>query len=841
MPLVLADRVRETTTTTGTGTISLAGPVSGFQGFSTAIGNANTTYYTIVDAATGAWEVGLGTYTSAGSTLARTTVLSSSNSDALVPFAAGTKDVFVTQPAERAVYVLGAGTGLAAGAAAFTANGVPYADSTSTLTTGSAMTFDGSALAVAGSTSPQLIATESGGLLYAAVQLQAVSAGGKNWTIASNATSSPLGTAGGLSVRDSSVGTTYLNLTTSGLEVTQSQLIGYSSYAGIGTNGLAVAGNVGIGTSSPSLKLDVNGSAKFAGSYVSFNDNGYIRTDAANILRFQPGSGGYQFRNSVNSDNLAVLDSSGNLGIGESSPTVKLDITGNDRLIRLNATSNNALMRYSQSGTAKFSQGLNDPVGWILFDDVASAYRLVVDYSGNLGIGTSSPGAQLDISTTVSATGAILRLSNQSNAISVDQPHGTIQFFSGDDSSPADTVVSSIISAQATTAPNEGYLKFLTGNNTEKLRIDAAGNLGLGVTPSAWGGLRGLQNGRASLAGQSSEGAWLTNNAFYNGTNWVYMTSSQATMYQQLSGVQSWHVAGSGTAGNAISWTQAMTLDASGNLGVGTTSPSVASGLGIVVNGGAGQARIALKNTNTGDASTDGFQLAVDTSSNAYIDQRENAALIFTTNNAERARITSGGYSKFSNDGTYVNAAGSYHEFRSNEATNFCVDIGSTSASFTAGGVVLIRANRNTTNNTFYALSYYNDAAGAFKFRVADSGDVTNTNGTYGTISDAKMKADIVDAGSQWADIKALRFRKFKMKDDPSGLVQLGVVAQEVELTSPGLVDEHQDRDAEGNDLGTTTKSVKTSVLLMKAAVALQEAMSRIEALEAQVAQLKGA
>jgi hypothetical protein len=127
------------------------------------------------------------------------------------------------------------------------------------------------------------------------------------------------------------------------------------------------------------------------------------------------------------------------------------------------------------------------------------------------------------------------------------------------------------------------------------------------------------------------------------------------------------------------------------------------------------------------------------------------------------------------------------------------------------------------------------------RIRVADSGDVTNTNGTYGTISDAKMKTDIVDASSQWADIKALRFRKFKMKDDPSGLVQLGVVAQEVELTSPGLVDEHQDRDAEGNDLGTTTKSVKTSVLLMKAAVALQEAMARIETLEAEVAALKGA
>ena len=124
-------------------------------------------------------------------------------------------------------------------------------------------------------------------------------------------------------------------------------------------------------------------------------------------------------------------------------------------------------------------------------------------------------------------------------------------------------------------------------------------------------------------------------------------------------------------------------------------------------------------------------------------------------------------------------------------------------------------------------------------YAVRGNGDVVNTNGSYGAISDAKMKTDIVDAGSQWEDIKAIRFRKFKMKDDPAGLVQLGVVAQELEQTSPGLVDEAPDRDVKGNDLGTTTKSVKTSVLLMKAAVALQEAMARIETLEAKVALLE--
>jgi hypothetical protein len=101
MALVLADRVQETTTTTGTGTVTLAGAVSGFQSFS-VVGDGNTTYYTIVDSSTGAWEVGLGTYTSSGTTLSRTTVLSSSNSGSLVNFAAGTKQVFLTYPSAMA-------------------------------------------------------------------------------------------------------------------------------------------------------------------------------------------------------------------------------------------------------------------------------------------------------------------------------------------------------------------------------------------------------------------------------------------------------------------------------------------------------------------------------------------------------------------------------------------------------------------------------------------------------------------------------------------------------------------------------------------------------------------
>jgi hypothetical protein len=110
MALVIADRVKDSTTTTGTGTVTLSGTApTGFQNFS-VVGNGNTTYYAIAGQSTTEWEVGIGTYTSAGTTLSRTTVLASSNSGSLVTFSGGTKDVFVTYPAGKSVYLDASGT-----------------------------------------------------------------------------------------------------------------------------------------------------------------------------------------------------------------------------------------------------------------------------------------------------------------------------------------------------------------------------------------------------------------------------------------------------------------------------------------------------------------------------------------------------------------------------------------------------------------------------------------------------------------------------------------------------------------------------------------------------------
>jgi hypothetical protein len=100
MPLIVADRVKETTTTTGSGTLTLAGAATGFVSFS-AVGNGNQTYYTIASNGGSEWEVGIGTYTSAGTTLSRDVILASSNAGSVVTLSAGTKDVFVTFPASR--------------------------------------------------------------------------------------------------------------------------------------------------------------------------------------------------------------------------------------------------------------------------------------------------------------------------------------------------------------------------------------------------------------------------------------------------------------------------------------------------------------------------------------------------------------------------------------------------------------------------------------------------------------------------------------------------------------------------------------------------------------------
>jgi hypothetical protein len=123
-------------------------------------------------------------------------------------------------------------------------------------------------------------------------------------------------------------------------------------------------------------------------------------------------------------------------------------------------------------------------------------------------------------------------------------------------------------------------------------------------------------------------------------------------------------------------------------------------------------------------------------------------------------------------------------------------------------------------------------------YYVYSNGTVQNATGTYTTISDAKLKENIVDASSQWNDLKAIQIRNWNFKAETGHEThrQIGPIAQELEEVCPGLVFETPDRDADGNETGEVTKGVNQSVLYMKAVKALQEAIAKIETLEGMVA-----
>ena len=276
---------------------------------------------------------------------------------------------------------------------------------------------------------------------------------------------------------------------------------------------------------------------------------------------------------------------------------------------------------------------------------------------------------------------------------------------------------------------------------------------------------------------------------------------------------------------------EAARINSSGNLGIGNTSPG--SKLGIKGTSTTTNGDIELKN------STDvANYIFTGGSAHATTRWRNNLVLyvggaqdiLFETNATERARITSGGYFKASDDGVYAGSANTWHEFNQS-ANTLGLALVADNASFTST-VCEISAARTTTNNSYYFLDCAH-AGVAYKLRIADSGNVTNTNNSYGAISDIKLKENIVDATPKLEKLNQVRVVNFNFIGDQQK--QLGVIAQELEQVFPGMIDESHDKDAEGNDLGTTTKSVKYSVFVPMLIKAMQELKAEIDSLKSQL------
>ena len=333
MALVLADRVQQTGTANTTVSFTLSGSVTGYQSFA-VVGNGNTTYYAATDGS-GNWEVGIGTYSTTGPTLTRTTILSSSNSGSAVTFP-GPVNVFVTYPSEKSVNLNGSGNVSALGTVSsgvwqgtavavgyggtgltsFTANGVVYASSTSALTTGTALVFDGTTLATTGK-----FGISGSGSLPTATAIE-IGTNGAGSRMLFNV---PTGGEHDFNVNGSLA--SWVNATSSGWYISGSEQMRLTSTG------------LGIGTSSPAVKLDILGSTPFVRlqenttGYLGFrgqntSGNFYFGIDSSTgnfygsaYARVLYSDGAYPMVFYTNAIERMRIDSSGNLLVGTTTNT----------------------------------------------------------------------------------------------------------------------------------------------------------------------------------------------------------------------------------------------------------------------------------------------------------------------------------------------------------------------------------------------------------------------------------------------------------------------------------------------------------------------------------------
>ena len=218
--------------------------------------------------------------------------------------------------------------------------------------------------------------------------------------------------------------------------------------------------------------------------------------------------------------------------------------------------------------------------GRLVYDSSASAlafYSSAAEQmrltSTGLGIGTSSPSYKLD----VNGSGNIIRAINSSTSsafiLSTNSGASSILVMGNESTTAGSSATGSASYAGLLFTTGSKPLQFGT-NSTIQATLDTSGNLGLGVTPSAWSAYKAIQVNTGLTAYSSGTGgdSGLTHNAYYNGANWIYIGTGYATQYDMYLGAHRWYSAGSGSAGGTISFTQAMTLDNSGNLLVGATS-----------------------------------------------------------------------------------------------------------------------------------------------------------------------------------------------------------------------------------------------------------------------------
>ena len=543
------------------------------------------------------------------------------------------------------------------------------------------------------------------------------------------------------------------------------------STSGTGRLFVDANGNVGVGIS-PNAKLHLSGSDQILrlsndAAYIAFRDSadsvltGYFQMRASDTSRLWV-SANQSLQIATNNTERLRITAGGLVGIGTSAPDVKTAIVGsaltkswsadaNDFFVVENNGTSTVDIRSGSTagGNIIFSDGDARQRGRIeyshtsdelRFGTAGTNSRLVINSSGSVGIGTTSPGNKLHVAVDNDGDFAIYGLSPSASGLAGLIPDGT----------------NGNALRWGGVGTNAGVLRFMSGASIERARIDSSGRLLVGTSTN----LRGSK----------------------------LQVLSTGNDHQSLVG------------GNQIAQLElCRSSDSAGGAGV-VASGNVLARIECLGNDGS-----AYRAAARIEAVVDGTPGANDMPGRLVFSTTADGA----SSPTERMRINNTGIIY----GLVSTTNGNY--FATTQAAG-------TSAT-------VLRIAHSATQNS---------VDGTISFNVYSNGNVVNTNNSYGAISDIKLKENIVDAGSQWSDIKALQVRKYNFKEGQTH-TQIGLVAQEVELVSPGLVSESPDRDEDGNDLGTVTKSVNYSVLYMKAVKALQEAMERIETLEAKVAALE--
>jgi hypothetical protein len=391
--------------------------------------------------------------------------------------------------------------------------------------------------------------------------------------------------------------------------------------------------------------------------------------------------------------------------------------------------------------------------------------------STGLGLGTSSPTQRLDVAgqiTIASGNGYLWG-------------NGTVQIYS-----------------------NSSYLRFRTAS-TDRLEIDSSGNLGVGFTPSPTGSnARALQlTNYGTLSGNGNTGNMsMAANAYESADNsWNRVNATSAGMYQVgYTGIHSWYNTGASTGGSAIAWTQAMTLDASSNLMVGTTTTI---------------GKLTVQQSTDGTVGGIAI-LSADASGGAVISRLNDGGLTFRNGGTERARITSGGDLLV---GTTSTSAGARLYVVGSGASGAAARLYNpdlTDSNFT----LYVDKPSTTTTTSQVFIGFTVNAQGTGSGQINANGA---SQAAFGSFSDARLKENIVDLTPQLSNLMALRPVEFDYKDGSGH--QTGFVAQEMQQVYPDAIGEQ-------NGFLTVSGYGKTEARLIKA---IQEQQAIIEQLKARL------